>query len=255
MERQQQFLAAAVGRPPAFDALRQRLDMRRVVVIVVDQAQLRRPAQCLERVGDGVDDGTGGGRRVLRIQRQHQQPAHALALQLFDGARHRRLAVAHRQCHPQRAGQLPIELGLQCRGQRLAEVAQRRTAFVPDPRIGVRGTFRPHAQDHPVQDRPPPPARVVDHPSVAQEFGQIGAHGGGGRGGRRAQVDQQDASLNGGRRALVGMAGNAGIVIGQGHRDSRGASRSYSPNRSLPQARRMPPPVNDLKPMEPPPCP
>ena len=66
--------------------------------------------------------------------------------------------------------------------------------------------FGPDAQDHAVKNRQPQPARVVDDARIAQEFGQIAAHRRGGRGVRRAEVDQQRGRLGGMRRNRACLA-------------------------------------------------
>src|SRR5450432_2915710 len=51
----------------------QGLDVAAVVVVVVDDAQIRQAARTLERAIRAVDDSAGGGSAILWKQRQDQQ--------------------------------------------------------------------------------------------------------------------------------------------------------------------------------------
>jgi hypothetical protein len=80
---------------------------------------------------------------------------------------------------------------------------QRRAFRRPDGCVLARRSGRPDAQDHPVQQRQPQPARDLDHARVGEELGEVAAHRARRRGVRRAEVAEQH---RGRRRASVRMA-------------------------------------------------
>ena len=205
MEREQQVrvVAAAAPRP---DRLRHRVQPRRVGPVVLHEAQLRHEAPAGQFRRHGVEHRRGGGGRILRIQRQHQQAAQSQPLQLAQHRRDRRLAVAHGHAHRQgpRAGrvQLACDGGAQAPG----EHHQGRALGGPDARVGLGRTPRTQAQDHPVQEQPPQQARLLHHPGIPQEFGQVAPHRGRGRRIRGAQVDQQHPGQVGPSMGEIGGA-------------------------------------------------
>jgi hypothetical protein len=81
-------LAGAAMRPPvSFDPERQGFDVARVVGVTIDEAKLRQAPHPLTPEGDSVEGAARGRRGVLRVQRQHQHPVHALGLELVKHMR------------------------------------------------------------------------------------------------------------------------------------------------------------------------
>ena len=95
MKRHQQvarFPGAAVAH-----ALRQRRDIGRVVGIVTDEFDLGRVIEFAQAGDQVLVTGGGGGHRVLRIERQYDQPLDTGIAQQPQCRRERGITVAHRE--------------------------------------------------------------------------------------------------------------------------------------------------------------
>ena len=175
------------------DRDRQRLDVIRIVVIRRRHPQRRLRAHPAQHAEHLVAHRGRGGRRILRIQRHHQQPVAALRRQRIDPRADRRIAVAHR----------PIDHDMVMVGDRLGQLfrlrardgLQRRFVFLGVPDFQVVARFAPRAgiQDDAVQRQLPQQALIFDHPRIGQEFLEINPHAFGVGAVRRAEIDQQHA--------------------------------------------------------------
>ncbi len=177
-----------------------------MVVIGRRRADRRLPLHPHQRAEGVVAGGRRGGAGVLRVERQEQDALAALALQPPDRRVRRGVAVAHAEIdHHAR----PVP-GLEPLAQLLGLVpgdGQERALvqlLVPDPPVGGARGERPLRQHHELQDRLPDERRVVDHPLVREELGEIAAHrpvvGAVGR----AEIDHQHAHLRRRDRRVVG---------------------------------------------------
>ena len=93
VEREQQLLRTFVAAPVLPDAVGERHDVFRVVVVVVDETQVGQPAPGLQDIGHFVEHRGRGRRRVLRVQRQKTLLDFFLhGLRLFLGRRDQRRA-------------------------------------------------------------------------------------------------------------------------------------------------------------------
>ncbi len=184
---------------------RKRLDIDRVVVIGRRDAHRRLVAHAREHAKHLVAHGRGGGRAVLRIERDHKQALAAARHEVGELQCERGIAVAHRPVdHELRAERL----------ERAAELLRLRAGdglergfvllVVPDLGVVARLAPRPDAQDDAVEHELPQRALVLDHPRIAEEFLEVAAHGlrVGGVGG--AEIDQQHADLAGRRGGGLG---------------------------------------------------
>ena len=88
----------AVTLPLRLDMLCERSDPAVVVVKIAHRAQFRLVAPLRQLPGYRVHSRGGGGRGILRIERQDQEPAQVPLAQLPQNARDRRLPVAHGEC-------------------------------------------------------------------------------------------------------------------------------------------------------------
>jgi len=79
---------------------------------MVDEAQVRQPAPGLQHIGDFIEHRRHRGRRVLRIQRQHQDTAGTGETQCFESASDRRVAVTHGEIHQYIAAEAFLDLFL-----------------------------------------------------------------------------------------------------------------------------------------------
>ena len=96
MEREQQVLAP-VRLPVRGHAVGDRLLVAVERPVLVDEAQFGHPAPGRQLARDELEDAARGGRRVLRVERYHQQALHVLRPHPFERGADRRLAVGHRQ--------------------------------------------------------------------------------------------------------------------------------------------------------------
>ncbi|MCW0417501.1 hypothetical protein NB689_003255 [Xanthomonas sacchari] len=167
MEGEEQALAAAMLRPVRTHAVGHRRDPGRVGRVVLDQVHRQLRMARLPGLHHILDRGGGGG-RILRVQRQHHDPAHAGIAQRVQGRRQRRRAVAHRPGHA-----MPGQFALHAFGQAPGIHRQRRAVGQPHLRILLGRLGRAPRQDHPVQQWPPEQPRDRDHALVAKELGQI----------------------------------------------------------------------------------
>ena len=193
MKAEDQLLGSALlGIAPALaDAVGQRGDVAGIIMKVLHEAQGRDRAPAQELAGDHVEDGAAGRARILRIERQHQDPVEAARPQLAQRLHHRRLAIAHRPGHLDQATAL-LQLVAQRPGLLPGVDEQRRAIGLPDRAVLLARFLRAPRQHQTVQDRPPLPARLLHHPRVGQELPQVATHirrlgriGG-------AKLDQQD---------------------------------------------------------------
>jgi hypothetical protein len=77
MKGKHEALRLAVLRPMCPHAVGDCGDVTRIGMIIIDEAQFGLPAPGLENIGDGIEGGSGRGRRVLRVERDNQQPSRA----------------------------------------------------------------------------------------------------------------------------------------------------------------------------------
>ncbi|MNT05982.1 hypothetical protein D3C72_1406300 [compost metagenome] len=192
VKAQHQFFGTALLLPALAHRCGQRGNVARVAVVIVYETQLGEGAHATAPGAHGVDHARRGGGRILRVQRQHQHPAHAFSHEGVELARNGRVAIAHGRPHPHVVPGFAQPAAQQL-GLFFGPYGQRRAFGHPDGlvlggRFGGTGT-----QDHAVQQRFPDYGRNLDHPGVAQKLGQIAAGGGGGGGVGRAQVAQQNA--------------------------------------------------------------
>ena len=193
------------------DALRQRLDIGRLIEIGGKRAHRRLPAQRLQRVERLVVGRGRGGCRILRIERREENLLAAGRLQRLDARPGRRIAVTHGEIDDDVPAQPLLQLGRLLAGND----AQRAVigVLVPDAGIVLAALLRPGTEHHALQDRLPQPLRGLDHPGVRQEFAEIAAHcpvvGAIGS----AQVEQQhphfrrrDRGVSGGKSGCHGLA-------------------------------------------------
>ena len=199
-EHEQVRAPVEAGQMP-LDLVGQGCDVARMVMVGRQRAHRRLPTHLLQRVERLVVGGGGGGRRILRIERHQQHPAAALRHQPVEHALHARIAVAHRPVdhQPWRALLQPCRQLLRlAAGDRLERALV--ALLVPDRVVVValaRGTL---AQDHELQQRLPEPGRIVDHPLVGEELGEIAPHRPVVGGVRRAEIHQHDADAVRARR-------------------------------------------------------
>ncbi|MDT4825803.1 hypothetical protein FQZ97_590960 [compost metagenome] len=200
--------------PIALDAARQGVQVARLFMEALDEAQRRLVAQAARVAGHGVHHRGSRGRRILRIERNGQNVFAALLAQPRDGLGDGRIAVAHAQLHhgldPRRR-----QGGAHAVGLPLAVDHQRRALLHPDACVARLEFLGPHRQDQPVQDRLPQIARDFDHPGIGQEFAQVLAYVLLARRIRRAQVRQQHADLAGSARRRVFVEGVVLLGLGQ----------------------------------------
>ena len=135
---------------------------------------------------------------VLRIQRQHQQLAHALAFQRVDTFGDGRFAIRHGIFDTHRFGQQAA----QAFGLPAGKHQERRTFLEPDFFISMRAFFAAQRQHDAAQQRLPHPFGQFHYPRIGQKFAQISADRLRLGCGRRAQVQQQHADA-----FLVGSMG------------------------------------------------
>ncbi|MNN04912.1 hypothetical protein D3C81_1176530 [compost metagenome] len=153
MEGEHQLLAATLLLPIALDRAGDGGNPVGIDRIVLHQTDgdLRVPA--LPGIHAVFDRGGGGG-RILRIQRQYHDAAHALGGQPIQFGGQRRFAVAHRVAYAQRRQQCLHGL------RQLAGVDHQRRAF-RQPHLGVLGgrTATAQRQDQAAQQGLPQQCR------------------------------------------------------------------------------------------------
>ena len=217
----------AEGFEMRIDRNRQRLDVIRIVVIGRRHPQGRLRPHVAEHAKHLVAHRGRGGRRILRIQRHHQQPVAALRRQRIDPRADRRIAVAHR----------PIDHDMVMVGDRLAKLfglrarngLQRRFVFLGVPDLLVVAGFAPRTrvQDDAVQRQLPQQSLVFDHPRIGQEFLEVNPHAPGVGAVGRAEIDQQHADALRPRlgRGSVFPMGTTTLMIAVASRVGRSLSR------------------------------
>ena len=187
----------------ALDAVGQCRDVGGLVVVVVDEPELRDPAPAAQFGRDGIENRRRRRGRVLRIQRQHQYAPHALVAELFQRRTDRRAAITHTEHDGYLAAEAPFQRRLERLALAYRDLHQRRPAIRPYLLIRLRRAPGPGVEDDAVEHEPPRQPRYLDDARVPQELFQVTAHRGAVRGIRRAQVDKQYAHLCG----LVMMEG------------------------------------------------
>ena len=202
--------------PVLAHAVGQGADVAGVVVVVVDQAQLRKAARALQPQGGGIEHAGRGRRAVLRVQRQQQHALAALGVQGLQLALDGGLAVAHGGQHgnvqPRLLQALAQQLGLA-----LCPDGQGRSGLTPHAGVFGGGLAWAHPQNDAVQDRQPKQRRNLYHAPVGQKLRQIAPQclGRGRIGGAQiAQHDGHRARCGLGRRVAGGwgLMGDGGSV-------------------------------------------
>ena len=162
VEGQQEALAggrvgAAVDLPVLLQGGGEGLDVGRRRLEGTDGAQLGLVAGGQDKTSGLIDDGTGRGGGVLRVERDECDPAAAGLHELAHDMPQSRLPVAHGDTDLDRFAELVLEqLALA-----LAVVHERRArtagllAGAPDGGVLRRRCARAHPQDDAFQDRPP----------------------------------------------------------------------------------------------------
>ena len=190
VEAHDQMVGPAVIEPVAAGARGQRLDVAGVVVVAVDEAQLGQAALVLAPRPDRIDDAGRRGPGVLRVGRQHQDPRGTFGLERVELRGDGRIAVTHGGAHRDAMAVL-AQPSLQQRGLLFGPDLQRRALGGPDGRVLGGRLGRAQWQDRAAQQRLPHQWRNLDDARVAEEFGQVLPHRGGGGLVRRAQVAVQ----------------------------------------------------------------
>ena len=99
VETHDQFVGTAVLLPVRTHGCGKCFDVALVIVIVLDQPELRGITHARVMSEDGVENRRRGGARVLRIGRQDQQAVAALGLELVEYGGQARITVTHRIHH------------------------------------------------------------------------------------------------------------------------------------------------------------
>ena len=189
------------------DARCKRFDVAGFGVVFLDREPCGRRGPARERRVHAVERCGGRGRRVLRIERQHDDPRRAGGAQLVERVADGGIAVGHAHGDHGRLGLLFRELAPERPRQCLGAGEERRPGRRPDLLVGVGAPCGPERQDEAAQDDLPGNPRQVDDAPVGQEFREEAPHGLGRRRIRRAEVDDEDAGR-----------GGHGITIPQGPR-------------------------------------
>ena len=195
----------------------ERLDVEGVIVPGRRDAQDRLAAHLAQNLEGLVASGRRRRRAILRIERHEQQAVAAFLHQRLDPLLRRGLAVAHRPIDAD-ALALASEARLQHFGLGAGDRLERPlvTFLVPDRGVVAALGAGPHRQDHEIEERPPKPARGLDHAPVGKELLEIAAHRPIIGRLRRAEVDEEHADparpRGDVRRRLI--AGIPGLRIG-----------------------------------------
>ena len=220
VKAQHQLFGAAMNGPVRRQTLGERGDVARVVVVSVDEAQLGHVANASRPQVDGVVDARRGGRRILRVERQHQHAGHTFGLQLVEYRSDRGRPVAHRVAHRHRVAAL-AEVAAEQPGLLFRPELQRRTLGRPDAGVLLRRLRGPRPKNHAVQDQPPEGPRNLHDARVAQELGEVAAHGLGRRRFRCAEIAKEHGGAHDSAVAICRFGGEA-HPGGQGFRSKSG---------------------------------
>ena len=169
-------------------------DVARMVVEMPHQRDARQVAGFRGPRRHRIMGAGRGARRILRIERQHDDVVAALRLELVKAGGDRRVGVAHPDLD-RHADALRVQEALQTQRLLRGMDFQRRALLGPDAGVFRRRFFRAHVEDDAVQDQPPHRLRNLDHARVRQELLQVAPHRGRGRGIGRAQVGDQNPGL------------------------------------------------------------
>ena len=194
VEAEHQPVRPTVGHPVVADPAREGVDVAGIVVIVLDEAQLRQVAAAHRPGSDRIGNARRRRRRVLGIERQHQYPLDTGRPQRVERTGDRGLAVAHPVPHQDRMAALAEIAGEQQR-LLLGPDLERRALLHPDRGVLACRFRRPDPQDEAVQDRQPDEARYLDDARIGEELGEITPHRLGRRLVGRAEVADQDRGL------------------------------------------------------------
>ncbi len=179
------------------DARRERVDVPRLGMVVVDHEPRRRGRPAREGRVHAIERRGGRRRRILRIERQHDDPGRSRGTQSVECVADRWIAVGHSHRDRGRLGLVRREPPFERARQRLRARQQRRTRRCPDLPVGMGAACRPERQDEGAQDDLPRNPRQVHDAGVGQEFREEAAHGLRRRRVRRAEVDDEDAGRGG----------------------------------------------------------
>ena len=135
------------GARAALDARRERLDVARLGVIVLDYESVGRRGPARERCIHAIERGRRRGRGVLRVERQHDDLRRARRPQLSQCAGDRGIAVGHAHRDRGRLRLQAREPARECAGQRLGAGKQRRPRGRPHLLIGLCASRGPERQD------------------------------------------------------------------------------------------------------------
>ncbi len=177
------------------DRCRERFDIGGLVLIGRHSARCRHEAHLDQRFEELVVDRCRRRRRILRVEREHQDALAALFVQPLQRLLDRRLAIAH----------APIDNDLGMGGEGGAKLfalragigAQRQLVAlaVPDLVIERAGFFRTGVEHDAVEHRQPDGARPLDDAFVGKEFLEVAPHRFLIGAVRRAEIDEEHADL------------------------------------------------------------
>ena len=194
------------------------VDIDGIVVVGRRHPHGRLPAQPHERAEGLVAGRRRGGRGVLRIERHQQQAVAAPLLQRLDARGGGGVGVAHR---PVDDDPLVAEPGRELLCLRARDGLERALVELRVPDLGVVLALAAGAdgQDDQVEDRPPLPARQLDHALVGEELLEIAPHRPVAGGVGRAEVEQEDADAAALDRRMAGRPMTlVGLSVGALHR-------------------------------------
>ena len=165
----------------------ERVDVQRIIVVRRQRAQRRLPAhRCKRRRTPRHSLSPSSPRNIAGRAARRGCGCSPRATMFSTAARDARIAVAHGIMDADAGQALAQRLGLA-----MCDHPKRRTFVGPDLVIGFGRASRARAQDDPVKDRLPRERVDFDYPRVAEEFGEVAAHGARFRRVGRAEIDQQ----------------------------------------------------------------
>ncbi len=204
-----EFVRPTLLLPVRLDFSRQGLDVKRLVVKVIEHPEFGHAPAAPHPGRHCVQRGGRGGRAILRIERHQQDASDVLLGHLVEHTGHRRVAVAHGISHLHMMTQ-PSHFS----GNGLREVGrarlQGRAALGPDRGVLGRGFGGTNRQNDAVEDQPPNRLGNFDHPRVAEKLTEVATQGRCRRRIGRAQIDEKDGSFRCGTVRIRRR-------VGQGH--------------------------------------
>ena len=159
----QQFVAT-VSLPVALNAVGKRRNIARVVMVIVDKAQLGYAASAQSPCVNRIEHARGCGGRVLRVGGNDQHAVYAFVFEFIKHLCYSWGAIAHHQTD---LNPTVIPLLMQGIGLALRPHFQRRAFVGPDAGVFLRRLGWAHPQDDAVQDEQPQKAGDFHHPWVA----------------------------------------------------------------------------------------